>query len=69
MKKLIPLACLALLPVALNAGIWANLDDESEGHHSSDLPAASDLRSVDMTEAERLILLVESGFGLALGTG
>ena len=32
MKKLIPLACLALLPAALSAGIWANLDDD---HHYS----------------------------------
>lgn len=32
MKKLIPLACLALMPAALNAGIWANLDDD---HHYS----------------------------------
>ena len=32
MKKLIPLACLALMPAVLNAGIWANLDDD---HHYS----------------------------------
>ena len=28
MKKLIPLACSVLVPVVLNAGVWANLDDD-----------------------------------------
>ena len=32
MKNLITLACSALVPVVLNAGVWANLDDD---HHCS----------------------------------